>query len=208
MYRTSPLVLAAFHNAPSVYPFKKPFHDTPYDQDRHRLDVTRNHVKENPWPVWMDVGADGTGHGIGLHRTHPLSKLRGNMRRTPSNVPKIFDMMVHGVWHKSGRKLYFKGGKPPNPSTHPYLTGEPCPVYGWKVTDPNATRAFNVPHIEKDKQRYRPYVALQERRILGTSSEAVDVKDRGTATTGNVAKSATDSPVKSKPLMKRLFFWK
>lgn len=211
MFRAAPVTLAAtFHTAPSVYPFKKPFHDTPYDQDKHRLDVTHRHVKTSPWPRWMDVGADGTGQGIGLHRVHPLSKLRGNMNRSPSNVPRIFDMMVHGVWHKSGRKLYFNGGKPPNPSTHPYLTGEPCPVYGWKVTDSHATRPFNVPHVEKEKVRYRPYVALQERKILGMSSAADHMEKGAAPPSGSLAKSASgdESKSTSKPLMKRLFFWK
>lgn len=194
MLKRTAIPLAVFHNAPTVYPFNKPFHDTPYDQDRHRHDNTRKHVKKPEYPKWMDEGSDGTGFGIALHRTHPLSKLRGNLRRNPKNVPRIIQMMTQGVWHKSGRKLYFLGGKPPNPSQHPFLTGEPDPVYGWKVTEPLATRQFNVPAVEKDKQRYKPYVALQERKIIGTpvaSSKTPAVKE----------------PAK-KPLMKRLFFWK
>jgi hypothetical protein len=144
----------------------------------------------------MDEGADGTGHGIGLHRTHPLSRLRGNLKRSKSNVPYIFNMMIKGVYHKSGVKLYFKCGKPPNPSTHPFLTGEPCPLYGWKVTDPNVTRSFSVPVVEKEKMRYKPYVALQERKILGTQPMST------------APAKAKDSAKDTKPLMKRLFFWK
>lgn len=201
-----------YHNAPTTYPFMKPFHDTPHDQDRTRFDVTKKQLTPSrSWPAWMDEGADGTGYGIGLHRTHPLSDLRGNLKRTPQHVPRVLNMMIQGVWHKSGNKLYFRGGKPPNPSTHPYLTGEPCPVYGWKVLDENVTREFNVPHIDKEKMRYKPYVALHERRLLGSqltpaedtaadgsSSRAVTVKEKG----------PNGSPQKEKkPLVKRLFFW-
>lgn len=185
-----------YHNAPAVYPFVKPFHDTPYDQDRTKHDVTKGSLQARRWPAWMDNGADGTGYGIGLHRAHPLSKLQGNLRRGEQDVPRVLNMMIQGVWHKSGAKLYFRGGKPPNPSKHPYLTGEPCPVYGWKVTDPSVIREFAVAHVEKEKVRYKPYVALQERRIMGTG----------------VLKPVEGEPTKpgksDKPLAKRLFFWR
>ncbi|CCW69262.1 unnamed protein product [Phytomonas sp. Hart1] len=187
-----------FHNAPTVYPFTKPFHDTPYDQDRGRFDTTKNILKQNEWPVWMDQGADGTGFGIGLHRAHPLSKLQGNLSRKPSEVPRVLAMMIQGVWHKSGTKLYFRGGKPPNPSKHPYLTGEPCPVYGWKVTDPLVTREFDFPHIEQDQMRYKPYVALQERKVDG--SDVADSK-------ANSLKPLSQDDSSTKPFVKRLFFW-
>lgn len=190
-----------FHNAPATYPFVKPFHDTPYDQDRSRFDKTHRLVEQRRWPAWMDHGADGTGHGIGLHRTHPLSKLQGNMRRGTRDVPRVLNMMIQGVWHKSGNKLYFRGGKPPNPSKHPYLTGEPCPIYGWKITDPSVIREFNVPHVEKDKVRYKPYVALQERKIMGSHAPS-QVKE------GLVPKEEGTAKSEAKPLMKRLFFWK
>lgn len=189
-----------FHNAPAVYPFVKPFHDTPYDQDRTRHDKTRVLVEQQRWPAWMDQGSDGTGFGIGLHRTHPLSKLRGNLRRGNKDVPRVLTMMIQGVWHKSGTKLYFRGGKPPNPSKHPYLTGEPCPVYGWKVTEPSVIREFNVPQIEKDKVRYKPYVALQERKIMGMTTAAP--KENAPAVAREEKKDS-----EAKPLMKRLFFW-
>jgi hypothetical protein len=201
MLRRTPLFGALFHNAPTVYPFQKPFHDTPHDQDRTSHDVIHKaHNSSASWPAWMDHGADGTGHGIGLHRTHPLSRLRGNFKRGKQDVGRVFDMMIHGVWHKSGRKLYFSGGKPPNPSQHPFLTGEPCPIYGWKVTDASVIRQFNVPHVEKDKIRYRPYVALQERKILG---DTYAVKSTGKSITTKKPRSEHAQ----KPLMKRLFFW-
>lgn len=184
-----------FHNAPSTYPFVKPFHDTPYDQDRTKFDRTKSLSGQQRWPAWMDNGADGTGYGIGLHRTHPLSKLRGNLKRGPRDVPRVLNMMIQGVWHKSGSKLYFRGGKPPNPSKHPFLTGEPCPVYGWRVTDPLVVRQFSIPSLEKEKVRYKPYVALQERKIMG-------VRSPGAGTVIPAAKLDA-----SKPLMKRLFFW-
>lgn len=188
---------AVFHNAPSVYPFVKPFHDTPYDQDRGRYDQARRLVKSGSWPTWMNSGADGTGYGIGLHRQHPLSKLRGNLRRSTQDVPRVLNMMIQGVWHKSGNKLYFRGGKPPNPSKHPYLTGEPCPVYGWKVTDPSVIREFNLPQPQKDKVRYKAYVALQERKIMGS---VVPIKKESSPLESDASSS--------KPLVKRLFFWK
>lgn len=207
MMRRTAALGAVFHNAPTVYPFKKPFYDTPYDQDRSPLDVTKRGSNGNPWPTWMDRGADGTGHGIGLHRTHPLSKLRGNYKRTPQHVPRIFRMVTQGVLHKSGVKLYFRGGKPPNPSVHPYLTGEPCAVYGWRVTDTAVIREFQVPHVEKEKMRYKPYVALHERRIIGDAPVASPAKpaanDSAVVPNGDAKE---EKP--SKPLMKRLFFWK
>jgi hypothetical protein len=197
----------SYHRAPSVYPFPQPFKETIADGNVHPKHVTRQDAFKNNWPQWMDEGMDGTGHGIGLHRTHPLSDLRGNLRRTPSQTPRIFNMMMKGVWHKSGVKLYFRGGKPPNPSTHPYLTGEPCPVYGWRVMDHQVTRQFNVPALDKDKIRYKPYVALQERKFM-------------TGTGAPVAQAPTDVPAlptgqggspaakdEKKPLLKRLFFW-
>ncbi|KAH9598132.1 hypothetical protein LSM04_004470 [Trypanosoma melophagium] len=192
---SSSLKRGVYHNAPSVYPFVKPFHDTPYDEDRGPHDVVRNRWRKNKWPQWMDNGADGTGYGIGLHRVHPLSRLRGNLARGPTHVPRVLSMMIQGVWHKSGVKLYFRGGKPPNPSKHPYLTGEPCPVYGWKVTDESVIRQFNMPIQDAAKVRYKPYVALQERKIMGINAPAVIPPD--------APKRSTDA----KPLVKRLFFW-
>lgn len=198
-----------FHNAPSVYPFVKPFHDTPYDQDRTRHDVTKKiSTPYQRWPKWMDEGADGTGYGIGLHRTHPLSKLQGNLKRGTRDVPRVLNMMIQGVWHKSGTKLYFRGGKPPNPSVHPYLTGEPCPVYGWKVLDESVTREFNVPNIDKEKLRYKPYVALHERKLMG--SELISTEDKNvssTSPTASIAPREGKGSAVKKPLVKRLFFW-
>ncbi|CCW61155.1 unnamed protein product [Phytomonas sp. EM1] len=199
LLRSRCICRGVFHNAPAVYPFTKPFHDTPYDQDRTRFDSTKNIVKQNTWPAWMDHGIDGTGYGIGLHRAHPLSKLRGNLSRNPKEVPRVLAMMIQGVWHKSGTKLYFRGGKPPNPSKHPYLTGEPCPVYGWKITDPTVIREFDFPYVEPDKIRYKPYVALQERKIMGS-----DVADQK----GNPLTAVSQDDSSTKPLAKRLFFWK
>nr|CCC95561.1 unnamed protein product [Trypanosoma congolense IL3000] len=197
MLRVSPSCRrGVYHNAPSVYPFVKPFHDTPFDEDRCKHDFVKQRWRSNDWPEWMDNGADGTGYGIGLHRTHPLSKLRGNLKRGPSHVPRVLGMMVQGVWHKSGVKLYFRGGKPPNPSVHPYLTGEPCPIYGWKVTDESVIRQFNVPVVEGSDLRYKPYVALQERKIMGTQVSP----HRKTPVAGGAPES--------KPLVKRLFFWR
>ncbi|KAF8286804.1 hypothetical protein TcG_08319 [Trypanosoma cruzi] len=184
-----------YHNAPTVYPFVKPFHDTPYDEDRGKHYVGRKRWLKNSWPEWMDNGADAFGYGIGLHRVHPLSKLRGNLKTSPSHVPRVLNMMIQGVWHKSGVKLYFRGGKPPNPSKHPYLTGEPCPVYGWRITDESVIRQFNMPSVDVTKVRYKPYVALQERKIMGLDTHKPVVSQ--------TSKKDSDA----KPLVKRLFFW-
>lgn len=197
-----------FHNAPTTYPFVKPFRDTPYDQDRTHLDLAKKKLNnKNNWPTWMDEGADGTGYGIGLHRTHPLSKLRGNLRRSPQEIPRVLNMMIQGVWHKSGNKLYFRGGKPPNPSVHPYLTGEPCPVYGWKVLDENVTREFNVPNVEKEKVHYKPYVALHERRLMETGNEVNSVVPLSSSDTTHKSGNSNSERIDRKPLVKRLFFW-
>jgi hypothetical protein len=197
-----------YHQSPSVYPFPQPFKDTIADGNVNRKHVRRQEAFKNSWPAWMDEGSDGTGHGIGLHRTHPLSQLKGNLKRSPAHAPRIFNMMMKGVWHKSGVKLYFRGGKPPNPSMHPYLTGEPCPVYGWRVLDEGATRLFNVPVVEKDKVRYKPYVALQERKFITdvareTAAARGPPKETALSAGGDAAKSDD-----KKPLIKRLFFWK
>eukprot|EP00796_Vickermania_ingenoplastis_P008166 gene8166-5695_t len=202
MLRKSPAFYrGVFHNAPTAYPFMKPFHDTPYDQDRTRFDKA-NHLPRDSWPAWMDEGADGTGYGIGLHRTHPLSPLRGNLKRGAKDVPRVLNMMIQGVWHKSGNKLYFRGGKPPNPSVHPYLTGEPCPVYGWKVLDEGAIRQFNVPTIDREKMRYKPYVALHERQLMGDVASS-----SGAPPPVPQDLDAQHDDKGRKPLVKRLFFW-
>lgn len=185
--------------APAVYPFPKPFHSTPYDEDKHRLYV--NNMPRATFPDWMRSGMDGTGHGIGLHRNHPLSPLVGNLRRGKTEVPRIFKTMIQGVHHKSGVKLYYRGGKVPRPNMHPYLTGEPCPVYGWRVTDHNVTRQFDAPVVEPDKARYKAYVALQEKRLMAKAPQP----GKPVA----LAASSQDKPKdESKPLLKRLFFWR
>jgi hypothetical protein len=140
----------------------------------------------------MESGIDGTGRGIGLHRAHSLSTLKGNTQRTSQNVPRIFAAVMQGYRHESGITQYSRGRKVPNPSLHPFLTGEPCPVYGWKVLDHGVTRAFDAPHT--DKMRYKPYVAIHERRLTGIAP----------------LPAPTSPPPKesSKPLLKRLFFWK
>lgn len=121
-------------------------------------------------------------------------------------------MMIQGVWHKSGNKLYFRGGKPPNPSVHPYLTGEPCPVYGWKVLDERATRDYHVPNIDKEKMRYKPYVALHERRLMGVpvagGSSGNGAPDSATAPPPVPTSDVSNDVPEKKPLVKRLFFWR
>jgi hypothetical protein len=128
-------------------------------------------------------------------------------------------MMIKGVWHKSGVKLYYRGGKPPNPSTHPYLNGEPCPVYGWRVLDHEVTRQFNVPVLPKDKIRYKPYVALQERKFMSGTGASPTPAAQAAAPPGSVPAlpgaggggsggGSGAAKEDKKPLLKRLFFWK
>jgi hypothetical protein len=195
--------------APAVYPFSKPFADTPHDQDRHRLNLERRKSEGHRTPggpEWMRHGADGTGRGIALYRTHPLSKLKANTARSKENVPRIMTAMMQGFSHKSGRKMYYVGGKVPNPSLHPFLTGEPCPLYGWRVLDAGVIRQFEAPVIDASKMRYKPYVALHERRLLGIDAPADGGKPA--ADGKEVAVKGDGDAADAKPLLKRLFFWK
>jgi len=188
-----------------VYPFRKPFYDTPYDEDRHKLNSRALDAKPKTYPAWMDHGYDGTGRSIGLHRTHPLSKATGNLQRDAEHVPRVFRAIIQGYAHRSGVTLY-TGAKLPRPHTHPYLTGEPCPVYGWRVLEPFVVRQFDTPQVSADKQRYRPYVALHERRIIGESTEA-SAESARPRRDGGEAKPPATKQQESKPLLKRLFFW-
>lgn len=195
-----------WQSAPQVYPFRKPFYDTPYDEDRHRFDVTKASLTDKPYPEWLDKGANGYGRGIGVERTHPLSKLKGNFSREAADVPRMVQMMAKGVLHASGKYLYRrKVGKAPNPSRQPYLTGEPCPVYGWKHTDTMPTRKFETPFIQ-DRNRYKPYVGVQERQIVENTPEIPSAKSK--APVAGAGSAAQRESKESKPLLKRLFFWK
>eukprot|EP00658_Telonema_sp_P-2_P069371 TRINITY_DN58564_c0_g1_i1.p1 TRINITY_DN58564_c0_g1~~TRINITY_DN58564_c0_g1_i1.p1 ORF type:complete len:123 (-),score=13.12 TRINITY_DN58564_c0_g1_i1:112-480(-) len=107
--------------------------------------------------------------------------------------------MMKGVPHRSGLKFYYRGGKPPNPSRHPYLTGEPCPVYGWKVLDSSVTRQYHSPHIEKGQVLLKPYVALHERGILGNlanddTAVSPSGSDSNKALTTSAASDKDDKP--------------
>lgn len=164
----------------------------------HYAHYERQHGETRPAaPAWMSEGFDGTGRGLGLYREHPLSQLKGNTERTPENTPKMLRAMITGIYHKSGVVMYFRGGKVPNPMKHPYLTGEPCPVYGWRVLDGDVIRKFEAPTVEKEKQRYKPYVAVQERELMKADNDLPAVPQK--------AASGKDD---GKPLLKRLFFWK
>jgi hypothetical protein len=186
--------------SPHIYPFIQPFHDTPYDEERHKFDVRRRaeEVKKT-WPGWMDTGLPGTGYGIGIHRTHPLSHLKSNFVQDVENLPLVYAKMMQGVYHRNGKRFYSRAKKAPEPAQHPYLTGEPCPVYGWKVTDRTGIRRFEAPHIE-DRFRYKPYVALQEKKLM------VD-DDGDISPPKEIKKPATPKKEEKKSLRKRLFFW-
>jgi hypothetical protein len=195
---------------PSVYPFPQPFHDTPYD--RQRTDFFPRKASPKAETVrsikWMTEGFDGTGRGIGIYRPHPLSQLQGNFSQKVENIPTMLNMMMKGVPHRSGLIFYYRGGKPPNPSKHPYLTGEPCPVYGWKVLDTNVTRQFHSPHIEKGQVLLKPYVALHERGILGNLAKESALPSSGSSTSKAVSAAPSSAAKEDKPLLKRLFFWR
>lgn len=201
--------------APSVYPFRKPFYDTPYDEDRHAMHHSKTKQKRRPYPAWMDHGIDGTGSGIGLYRAHPLSKHHGiladNLQRDTEHVPRVFKAMTQGFAHESGQKRYSTGSKLPQPQMHPYLTGEPCPVYGWRILDHNVPRNFDAPQVPLEKVRYKPYVALHERRIIGEDGSSSTAKISAKGEDKSVATKSSSSEGKggkdTKPLLKRLFFW-
>jgi hypothetical protein len=199
--------------APNTYPYRKPFHRTPYDEDRHKMRRKSPYPTTEPRsPKWMYAGLDGTGRGIGLHRTHPLSSLTGNLQETQENIPRIFRAMMRGFSHTSGARLYYKGGKVPHPEMHPFLTGRPDPVHGWKILDHDVTRKFEAPIVDKERVVYKPYVALHEKKLY-EDDDAQKKKDEAAALEagGPGAKPpVADKPRKDKsdkPLLKRLFFW-
>jgi len=204
-------VLLRMYAPDGVYPYRQPFYDTPYDEDRNPRDVN-NAGAVPPYPRWMDHGIDGTGYGAGLHRAHPLSKLNDNMQRDYASIPRIFGAMTMGINAKNGQMMYYRGGKPPNPSRHPYLTGEPCPVYGWRVTDHAVTRTFEMPVVDKEKQKYKPYCAMQDHRLLQAAAAAgSDGPAPAKAKDAPAAAGAPPPAAKDKPmdqLKKRLFFWR
>jgi hypothetical protein len=205
--------------APSVYPFRKPFYDTPYDQDRHNNHFNSQRRRHQAYPAWMDHGVDGSGRAVGLYRAHPLSKyygtLKDNLQRENEHVPRVFRAIAQGYAHFSGRTLYSNGAKLPQPQMHPYLTGEPCPVYGWRILDHNnVTRTFDAPQVPLDKVRYKPYVALHERRIVGENEIPATPASDDSSTEGkkivpkdDSSKGGKKGSSESKPLLKRLFFW-
>ena len=193
-------------NGPYVYPFPQPFRDTPFDEDRFKTDIrlqsSLKRLKPPVYPEWMDKGLPGTGRAIGIYRAHPLSHLSDNFKTDIENLPRTLQMIISGVWHSNNKKFYSNHKKAPNPKVQPYLTGEPCPVYGWKVTDPSVIRQFEAPHIE-DRSRYKPYVGVQERKMMESYTEGTS--DSKSVTTEKKPKE--DAPKKDKPLLKRLFFW-
>ena len=203
---------ARWGGAPQVYPFRKPFYDTPYDQDRHGdHQWYRPRRTQAAYPAWMEHGIDGTGKSIGLYRAHPLSKYYGtltdNLQRTHADVPRVFRAITQGYAHTNGRTIYSAGAKLPQPQMHPWVNGEPCPVYGWRILEHNYTaRQFDAPQVPADKLRYKPYVALHERRIVGEAEIPAASKDDKKVVPKD-GSGGEDKKQDSKPLLKRLFFW-
>ena len=198
---------------PRMYPFRQPFDDTPYDEERHKLgwrmvDLAKG---SHQWPSWMDEGLPATGHGIGINRAHPLSQLKDNYSTDweSHGISRTLQMISQGKFHANGRRFYSRANKAPNPLEHPWLTGEPCPVYGWKVLDHDVIRKFETPVIV-DKTRYKPYVAVQEKLLM----DDVPVTEASGGPLSNDKKAVekkapqADKPKKDKSMMKRLFFWR
>jgi hypothetical protein len=209
MLRRANVLLKKVPRAPPTYPFPKPFYDTPYDEDRVLQRAKTEH--RDAYPQWMDNGIDGSGLGAGMYRPHPLSKdMKSNLSRSKWNVPHIYDRMLHGFHLESGEKKGRKGKRIANPSRFPYLTGEPCPVFGWKITAPEAIRTFEVPAVDIEKIRYKPYVALNERKMMeksGVTSEEVGIAYKDETAVAKQDEPDTKAP-KDKPLLKKLFFWR
>ena len=167
----------------------------------------------------MDIGIDGTGRGAALHRAHPLSHLKDNTGRDFDDVGRMFQAMTQGINVKNGTTMYYRGGKVPNPSIHPYLTGEPCPVYGWRITDHKVIRHFDVPLMDREKMKLKPYVALQDAALMEKAKSRRQQLDSEVAQQGvvggatapenkDVDKKDSKKQADDRPLLKRLFFWK
>lgn len=60
-----------------------------------------------------------------------------------------------------------------------------------------------MPSFDKDKNLFKPYIALHERRLVENLSQTFIVKSEG----DDVQQKPPSLPQQSKPLMKRLFFW-
>jgi len=201
MLRRTTLIATGVHTRypiqETTYPYPEPFKHTPYEKKFHN-------PQPKTWPRWMDDGFDGTGKGIGLYRTHPLSKLKGNYSRKRDHIPQVIRLMTQGKFHASGRRYIRKSGRVPDPTRFPVLTGKPAALGGWSHEEPELLRTFEVPVMDESRQGvYKPYVALHEKAIVVSSS----LEEEGNSK-GSEVEVAEESPKESKSLRKRLFFWR
>ena len=132
--------LATFTRYPcfeTTYPYSEPFAGTPYETTLHS-------TKRSAYPTWMDEGVDGYGQGIGIYRTHKLSSLKANMHRKRDNIPYYIRRITQGVLHDSGRKFVYRGGKLPDPTRIPVLTGHPSALTQFVHTEKSLIRDFSL----------------------------------------------------------------
>ena len=205
MLRRTPfafVMYTRYNQHETTYPYPEPFKNTPYEK-KHYVPAARH------WPRWMDEGVDGTGRGIGLYRTHSMSKLKGNLSRKVDHIPYVIRLMIQGVYHASGEKYVRKHGRVPDPFRFPVLTGKPSSLVKWVHEEPELLRTFEVPvPDELRKDVYKPYVALHEMGAAASNDAAKPLEIGAGGNTAVVKKSGAAAPAESKPLKKRLFFWK
>eukprot|EP00760_Papus_ankaliazontas_P030606 PhM_4_TR4926/c0_g1_i1/m.89821 len=196
-----------YNSYETTYPYPEPFADTPYEKKYYT-------PQKRDWPKWMDEGIDGKGRNIGLYRKHPISKLKVNLVRSRDNIPYIYRRMVQGVTHSSMNKHIRAGARVPDPFRFPVLTGKPSALTRWVHTEPELIRRFEVPVPEEGrKDVYKPYVSMAEKPPEGMSeSEAADALDEppriGDGRSSSVSTNVKSEETESKPMKKRLFFWK
>ena len=201
---TGTLVMYTRYNQhETTYPYPEPFKNTPYEK-KFYTPAARH------WPRWMDEGVDGTGSGIGLYRTHPMSKLKGNLSRKIDHIPYVIRLMVQGVYHASGEKYVRKHGRVPDPFRFPVLTGKPSGLVKWVHEEPELLRTFEVPvPDELRKDVYKPYVALHEMGAVPVdANKPLEIGAGGSSAVALKGGPGAAPPAESKPLKKRLFFWK
>eukprot|EP00009_Paramoeba_aestuarina_P015402 CAMPEP_0201530656 /NCGR_PEP_ID=MMETSP0161_2-20130828/45350_1 /ASSEMBLY_ACC=CAM_ASM_000251 /TAXON_ID=180227 /ORGANISM="Neoparamoeba aestuarina, Strain SoJaBio B1-5/56/2" /LENGTH=129 /DNA_ID=CAMNT_0047933113 /DNA_START=53 /DNA_END=438 /DNA_ORIENTATION=+ len=64
------------------------------------------------------------------------------MNRNRDNIPYYIRRMTQGIFHASGRKMVYQGGKLPDPTRVPYLTGHPSSLTRYVHTEKHLIRKF------------------------------------------------------------------
>ncbi|KNH04256.1 hypothetical protein XU18_4466 [Perkinsela sp. CCAP 1560/4] len=145
----------------TTYPYAEPFAGTPYENRAFR-------PRSTAYPAWMDQGIDGYGQGIGIYRSHRLSKLSANMQRNRDNIPYYIRRMTQGVFHASGRKLVYKGGKLPDPTRVPVRTGHPSALTRYVHTEKHLIRKFPQGDPLKDPAEGYEFMSQWVKRASGS----------------------------------------